>query len=367
MKVLFIFDRVAHYHTDLFKCLEEELSKKNATLYLLSGQLKSNDTGRVGLTNTIVKNEYKYRFFEWAFGSYIIRYQKNILGFIKNIKPDVVVEHGHVGNLSIWFLGLAKNFYNFRLYSWQCGYEYNDTSIKKWFTKRFLKLFDQHLAYHNNALKYLCYYGINKNIVSVISNTINEKNILICDKNIARNFIIEKHPQLSDKFVILYVGAILKEKKIELLIKSYIKLNNNNASLVIVGDGPYFNDLKSKYEREDIIFAGRIIDNVGYYFDAADIFVLPGTGGLALNEAMIHKLPIISGYADGSADDLVLHGETGFRLYKYTENELSEYLNVLISNKELRSRMGEKAGYIINNEYSFYNFINKTVNSLVKN
>ena len=366
MKVLFIFDRVAHYHIDLFQCLEEELLKKNVTLYLLAGSTKNKESGRVGLTKTIIKNEYKYRFYELPFLSYIIRFQKDIFRYIKNINPDIIIEHGHVGNLSIWSLGIFKKFYKYELYSWQCGYEYNDTLIKKWFTKRFLKLFDYHLAYHNNALKYLSYHNISKDIISVLGNTINEKKISVYDKQAARKLIVEKHPLLLNKHIILYVGAILREKKIDLLIESYLNLKSNNSSLVIVGDGPLLNELKNKYGGESIIFTGKIINNVSCYFDACDIFVLPGTGGLALNEAMIHRLPIISGYADGSADDLVIHGETGFRLYKYTVDELSEYLRILINDKELRTKMGVKAGFIIYNKYSFNNFINKTVNSLIK-
>ena len=63
-----------------------------------------------------------------------------------------------------------------------------------------------------------------------------------------------------------------------------------------------------------MIFAGQIVDGVGPYFDGADLLVLPGTGGLALNEAMAHGLPLVSGYGDGSADDLVQDGVNGFRL-----------------------------------------------------
>ena len=41
------------------------------------------------------------------------------------------------------------------------------------------------------------------------------------------------------------------------------------------------------------------------YFSAADLFVLPGTGGLAVQEAMSYGLPVIMGQGDGTNDDLV--------------------------------------------------------------
>jgi glycosyltransferase involved in cell wall biosynthesis len=41
------------------------------------------------------------------------------------------------------------------------------------------------------------------------------------------------------------------------------------------------------------------------HFTAADLFVLPGTGGLALQEAMSYGLPVIVGQGDGTQGDLV--------------------------------------------------------------
>jgi glycosyltransferase involved in cell wall biosynthesis len=41
------------------------------------------------------------------------------------------------------------------------------------------------------------------------------------------------------------------------------------------------------------------------FFAVADLFVLPGTGGLAVQEAMAHGLPVIVAEGDGTQDDLV--------------------------------------------------------------
>jgi len=39
--------------------------------------------------------------------------------------------------------------------------------------------------------------------------------------------------------------------------------------------------------------------------DAADLFVLPGTGGLALQQALARALPVIAAEGDGSQEDMV--------------------------------------------------------------
>jgi glycosyltransferase involved in cell wall biosynthesis len=66
----------------------------------------------------------------------------------------------------------------------------------------------------------------------------------------------------------------------------------------------------------NVIYLGRIIDGVDPYFAAADCFVLPGIGGLALNQAMFWRKTCIVSEADGTENDLVIESETGFRFEK---------------------------------------------------
>ena len=54
-------------------------------------------------------------------------------------------------------------------------------------------------------------------------------------------------------------------------------------------------------------------DELKPYFAEADLFVLPGTGGLAVQEAMSHGLPVIVAKGDGTQDDLV-RAENGWQI-----------------------------------------------------
>lgn len=363
MKVLFIFDRVAHYHIDLFQYLEKELRNAGHELHLLSGQTKVNEKGRVGVNKKIITNQLKYEFKEIRLFSYTFRYQINIIKKISIIGPDIVIAMPHVGNVTIWLLGVLKRKLLFKLYSWECGFEYHENILKKNLTNNFLKLFDYHLAYHNNAKKYLIEHGVNTSKITVFYNTINEQKIKLINKRQAKEKLKYYYPITKNRFIILFVGVILKEKKIDLLIRSFNLLDVNKAVLVIVGDGDYLEELKTNNQNDNIIFTGKIIDEVGLYFDAADVFVLPGTGGLAINEAMAHSLPIISGYADGSADDLVVHGINGFRLKMNSEVELGNYLEKLISEDDLVKEMGQKSREMIITNFSFRNYLNRIISA----
>ena len=75
-----------------------------------------------------------------------------------------------------------------------------------------------------------------------------------------------------------------------------------------------------------IVFWGRVIEDVDVFFAAADYFVLPGVGGLALNQALFWGLPCIVSEADGTEDDLVFENRTGFRFASNDENSLKTAL-----------------------------------------
>ena len=58
---------------------------------------------------------------------------------------------------------------------------------------------------------------------------------------------------------------------------------------------------------------------------------MPGLGGLALNHAMASGLPVIASTADGTEEDLILHGETGFKFDYGNFKQLEALLCELVS------------------------------------
>jgi glycosyltransferase involved in cell wall biosynthesis len=136
---------------------------------------------------------------------------------------------------------------------------------------------------------------------------------------------------------------------------------------VVVGDGPHLPALKkSATDRDDVLLVGQVIDDVGLYFDSAEVYVLPGTGGLGINEAMAHSLPIISGYADGSADDLVIDGENGYRLRDGDIDELQDKIARILNDPATAARMGAKSHEWITGRFSFQNFLDRVEECLVQ-
>jgi len=174
---------------------------------------------------------------------------------------------------------------------------------------------------------------------------------------------VKKKYNLQNKKVLLFVGNLEKTKLLEKLFISFknIKESFPSLALLIIGDGNYkknLEDIVSGLKLEDIHFTGEIIENVSRYFLAADIFILPGRGGLAIHHALIHGLPVISGIADGTEKDMVIENYNGFLLKTNTSEELSEKIKYLINNNAVIKKYGLNSKKIVEERINIQNMTN---------
>jgi len=120
----------------------------------------------------------------------------------------------------------------------------------------------------------------------------------------------------------------------------------------IVGDGPERENLvqlaASIYPEAEFLGAiyGPELDTL---FDAADIFILPGTGGLAIQQAMAHALPIIVAEGDGTQGDLV-QPENGWCIPSDDLDTLKETLRLALQNPRKLRSMGIESYRIVSEE-----------------
>ena len=115
--------------------------------------------------------------------------------------------------------------------------------------------------------------------------------------------------QFSGQPTVLFVGRLQARKRIEILLTACAALPENlQPRLIIVGDGPARDEFESQAARiyPHAEFTGaRHGAELEPYFRQADLFALPGTGGLAVQQAMSYGLPVIVAKGDGTQDDLV--------------------------------------------------------------
>jgi len=82
---------------------------------------------------------------------------------------------------------------------------------------------------------------------------------------------------------------------------------------------------------------------------SADLFVMPGTGGLAVQEAMSFGLPVIVGVADGTQTDLV-RGENGWLLADDSIQTLTNTLASALSDVYALRKKGSASYRIVSQE-----------------
>jgi len=155
----------------------------------------------------------------------------------------------------------------------------------------------------------------------------------------------------KNKYV-LYVGRLMKEKNIEVLIKSmiYVIKKLPNTRLLIIGEGYREKSLKQLITKLELHTYANFLgflseDDLPLVFASCDVFVLPSLielQGMVLLEAMASGKPIIVANSPDSASPCLVN-ENGFLFDPYNPSDLAEKIIKILSNDKLRAGMGKKS------------------------
>ncbi|MEU1616270.1 glycosyltransferase family 4 protein [Streptomyces sp. NPDC005722] len=163
---------------------------------------------------------------------------------------------------------------------------------------------------------------------------------------------------LTDRPVVVCVSRLVPRKGQDTLIEAMplILAAQPDAVLLVVGGGPYADDLKRLAGRTGVADSVRFTGAVPWaelpaHFGAGDVFAMPcrtRRGGLDVEglgivylEASATGLPVVAGDS-GGAPDAVLDGETGWVVRGGEPAEAAERILALLGDAELRRRMGER-------------------------
>jgi glycosyltransferase involved in cell wall biosynthesis len=166
----------------------------------------------------------------------------------------------------------------------------------------------------------------------------------------------------TSRFNVLFVGAMEKTKRVDILISAFSRLEtkyHSAVSLTLVGDGVERKNLQTLSEKlgvKNVRFVGKTMEGVNKYFLGADVFVLPGLGGLAVSDAMVHGLPVIASIGDGCEKDLLSCG-AGIIDEGLDEQSLFEHLDRIYQNPAELSKMRRDAIKTIDSKYNIENYI----------
>ncbi|MEW6404318.1 MAG: glycosyltransferase family 4 protein, partial [Chloroflexota bacterium] len=175
----------------------------------------------------------------------------------------------------------------------------------------------------------------------------------------------DRGPRTADPVSILFVGRLQARKRVDSLLRACAQMPGN-PHLMIVGDGPERAGLealaKEVYPSAQFIGARHGAELIPC-FTEADLFVLPGTGGLAVQEAMSYGLPVIVAKGDGTQDDLVRDGN-GWQIPPDHFEALVATMQNALSDFERLRRMGEESYRIVAEEVNIQKMVEVFVRAL---
>ncbi|MGQ9722578.1 MAG: glycosyltransferase family 4 protein [Candidatus Jordarchaeum sp.] len=268
---------------------------------------------------------------------------------------DVVVLEGRVTNFAYLLIIPALKAKKIKVCWWSSGFEpFGTGKIKKRIRNLTYSLFcrfvDNIIVYSSKANRYYQSLGKAPSRIFTAINVIDDRMAL--NINNENGFNIKGHAEifhnLKHKKVLLFVGKIEVPKKLILLLEAYRLLLNSGwqsrLALLIIGDGSdkiRCKNFARKHSLIDVHFLGEIRDlkKISFYFKISDIFVLPGSGGLAIYHAMIFGLPVVVSSADGTEEDLVINEETGFYFKEDSAEDLAEKLSFILMKEDSYLRM----------------------------
>ena len=163
---------------------------------------------------------------------------------------------------------------------------------------------------------------------------------------------------LTDRPVVVCVSRLVRRKGQDTLIRALPRIlaAEPDTVLLIVGGGPYENDLRRLARETGVSSSVRFTGAVPWselpaHYGAGDVFAMPcrtRRGGLDVEglgivylEASATGLPVVAGDS-GGAPDAELDGETGWVVKGGSPEEAADRITVLLGDAELRRRMGER-------------------------
>ncbi len=195
---------------------------------------------------------------------------------------------------------------------------------------------------------YLISLKINK-YINVVPTGFDFTRFLNTDRNSKKILEIKKTLQIPDNYkIFLCLGRVAKEKSFDLIIQYFndflLSHNYIKAKLLIVGDGPYLNELKKLVVKDnignDVIFVGKVMQSeVNYYYALSDIYLnasITETQGLTYMEAMASKTLLLTRRAN-FLENVIIDYKNGF--YFDNQKEFNEKIDFILSLNEKQKEM----------------------------
>lgn len=296
-KVTIIYRTIPQYRVEFYNQLRTFLLDHGIQLQLIYGNngfSGRNDSVELDWA-TFVKNR------TFNLGSFVLIWQP-CLNLIKD-SDLVIVEQANMLLIN-YLLILRRKFFKKKFAFWGHGLNLQapKDNLFNQFKMTYINQSSWWFPYTEGVKHFLIEKGVSSDKITVVQNAIDTKTLraqflLFSDEEIEQCKI--ELGIKADEKVLIYCGALSKEKNLTFLLESATRLKKLTCiefKLIILGNGPERKAVENFAQNSNhIIYVGPKYGlEKAKYFRLADIFVLPGAMGLAVLDAFAYETPIIT-------------------------------------------------------------------------
>jgi len=295
-------------------------------------------------------------------GNFYLCYQQGLMDWLKEWNPDALIMEANPRYLSTASAVKWMHKQNRPVIGWGLGAPSplrpspggRGVGVRVWTS--FINQFDAMISYSRRGADEYAALGFPREKIFVAHNSV----------ALPPTSTVPLRPSTFNlQPYILFVGRLQARKRVDHLLRACAQMDSK-PRLVIIGDGPERSALESiaKGMYPGTAFIGsKHGAELKPYFAAADLFVLPGTGGLAVQEAMSYGLPVIVAQGDGTQDDLV-RKENGWQIPPDDFEALASTMKDALSDVARLRRMGEESYRIVKEEINIEKMVETFVIAL---
>ena len=306
LNIAIVYHFFAHYRLPIFK----ELSNNETIDFtFLSGPSSENDIKTIDIELANIKVDdggLRWVFLKniW-FKNQLFLWQGGLLRQVLKRDFDSFIFLGNIFYLSTWIAAIILKLKKKKFYFWSHGVTSDEKGLKWRIRSFFYNLSDGIFLYGHMAKQVMTKNGFPEDKLHVIYNSLDYTKSLQLRSEINSldtsriKKILFTNPHLP---LIVFVGRLKAQKKLELLVEASKKLAKENfkINILFVGEGEATPILKKMVEASKIKsyfhFYGSCYDDskLAHLIGASDICVSPGEVGLTAITSLSYGTPVIS-------------------------------------------------------------------------
>lgn len=278
---------------------------------------------------------------------YYLCWQIGVKSWLEKTQPEILVLEANPRYISSRALVDLMHKYNRPVIGWGLGappLQGPISAVRTRARKNFLLSLDAVIAYSKRGAQEYISLGFSENNVFTAPNAVSAAPV---------ESPFQGKQKENNQPVILFVGRLQARKRVDHLIRACAQLPDGiKPELNIIGDGPVKSGLieLAKELYPEAVFHGALYEKeLEQQFLRGDLFVLPGTGGLAVQQAMSYGLPVIMEEGDGTQSELISE-RNGWILKSSRVSELRNTLEKALSDIPKLRLMGKESFRVVKEE-----------------